>query len=565
MTDVTDIFYESVYTKMLEAREKHASIQKKDYSHVFRKKSFIDILRLSALAIGIGFVYAAETAFVSPTLLKIGVDHATMTMVWGLSPVLGLLLGPFIGSLSDRCNLNLGRRRPIILLLALGIAFGFIFLPFGRNIGEFFGDDVINMTAMMESNSTNTSIITTLPANDKPNLKIAIILTVLGTMMMDFCAETSQSPARAYMLDVCIAEDHNFALSSFSVMAGLGSAAGYCIGGINWESTAIGQLLGGNIQAAFMIDAFFFLVGLLITVASFREIPLPLMERDKMLRPLVTTAIKDEFPKKQRINNSLLEGQSIEVNGDNKLEKFKDPDCFEAPSNPEVETVSLAKYLKSIVVMPKSMWILCLTNFLSWMGHICYCVYFTDFVGEEVFHGDPTAPVTSEEYKLYEDGVRYGGWGMAIYALSCALYSLIIEKLMDWFKPKCIYIFGLLLYAIGMFLLAFVPSKIGVLLLSITAGIFYATIYTIPFILVANYHASGCFEISNGKTVPLKQPRGLGTDMAIVSSMLFIAQLSISLGLGSLVSWMGTTRATYYTASGFSVCAAISAMFVLYI
>lgn len=54
------------------------------------------------------------------------------------------------------------------------------------------------------------------------------------------------------------------------------------------------------------------------------------------------------------------------------------------------ERISLGKYLKSVLIMPKSMKILCFTNLLSWMGHTSYCLYFTDFVGEAVFLGDPT-------------------------------------------------------------------------------------------------------------------------------------------------------------------------------
>lgn len=34
------------------------------------------------------------------------------------------------------------------------------------------------------------------------------------------------------------------------------------------------------------------------------------------------------------------------------------------------------------------------------MGHILYCLYFTDFVGESVFHGDPAAPIDSPEYDV---------------------------------------------------------------------------------------------------------------------------------------------------------------------
>lgn len=73
---------------------------------------------------GIEFSYAAETAFVSPTLLGIGVEHKHMTLVWALSPLIGFFLTPILGSLSDRCSLNLGRRRPFILCMSLGVLLG---------------------------------------------------------------------------------------------------------------------------------------------------------------------------------------------------------------------------------------------------------------------------------------------------------------------------------------------------------------------------------------------------------------------------------------------------------
>lgn len=51
---------------------------------------------------------------------------------------------------------------------------------------------------------------------------------------------------------------------------------------------------------------------------------------------------------------------------------------------------SLLLYLKSIIKLPFSIRILCLTNLFSWMAHVCYSLYFTDFVGEAVFGGSPT-------------------------------------------------------------------------------------------------------------------------------------------------------------------------------
>lgn len=101
---------------MLKVREEHARKQKFDYSHVFRRKSRFDLIRLSCMIMGIEFAYAAETAFVSPILLSIGLDHSIMTMFWALSPLLGFFISPLLGSISDRCKSPLGRRRPILLV-----------------------------------------------------------------------------------------------------------------------------------------------------------------------------------------------------------------------------------------------------------------------------------------------------------------------------------------------------------------------------------------------------------------------------------------------------------------
>lgn len=100
----------------------------------------------------------------------------------------------------------------------------------------------------------------------------------------------------------------------------------------------------------------------------------------------------------------------------------------------EENAASLSHYLMSIVLMPHSLRMVCLTNLFCWMAHVCYSLYFTDFVGEAVFGGDPKAARGSELQMLYEEGVRFGCWGMAMYSLSCACYSLIIERLIRMFR-----------------------------------------------------------------------------------------------------------------------------------
>ena len=55
----------------------------------------------------------------------------------------------------------------------------------------------------------------------------------------------------------------------------------------------------------------------------------------------------------------------------------------------EASMATLTQYLWSIIFMPNSMKVLCLTNLFCWMSLVCYSLYFTDFVGEAVFKGNP--------------------------------------------------------------------------------------------------------------------------------------------------------------------------------
>lgn len=59
--------------------------------------------------------------------------------------------------------------------------------------------------------------------------------------------------------------------------------------------------------------------------------------------------------------------------------------------------------------------------------------------------------------------------------------------------------------------------------------------------------------------------RGLGTDVAIVSSMVFLAQFILSMCMGTIISWSGTTAAVVGVAALLALCGALSATQVLYL
>ncbi|XP_061168874.1 proton-associated sugar transporter A-like [Saccostrea echinata] len=593
-----------------------------NYSYLEKKKTRLELIRLSAVVCGIELCYAAETAFVSPILLKLGVPAPLMSLVWCLSPFFGIVCVPVLGSLSDNCRLKFGRRRPFIVLLATGIVIGLIIVPNGKTFGIHLGDQSEVMIINETLANNNNNILDTLNTTTNPTLhqyvkkvnetvnetfleeqddisshvyanhKTGIILTILGVVLLDFSCDAAQSPSRAYLLDVSIPEDHPKGLSTFTIMAGLGGCFGYIMGGINWDLKHTEESsLEGHIFVVFTAVTIFFILCLVITLTSFKEVPLSHFEKsveeiqkskkvkgkskyekftneedddsiedgDENLKQSSTPVqygSTDDFPnKKSQTENFPCEKDSNETIA-------KKPSSQSSNLISLLNEVKLKTYLVSIIRMPKSLFVLCVTNLFCWMSLVCYSLYFTDFVGQAVFRGDPKAPRLSHLHKLYNDGVRLGSFGMALYSLSCAFYSMFIEKLVEKFGAKWVYIGGQFVYCVGMIIMAATQSRVTVILLSPTAGIMYATLFTMPYMLVANYHTKGQFSAE-----PLTESsiRGLGTDLAIVSSMVFVAQFVLSAFVGSVVDAAGSTVAVVVVAAILSFLGALSATQVLYL
>ncbi len=635
-----------------------------DYSHIKKRKTTCQMILLSASVCGIEFCYAAETAFVSPTLLQIGVPVYYMTLIWCLSPLLGFFLVPLLGSMSDRCRSKLGRRRPFILLLSVGIILGLILVPNAKTIGVYMGDvfpkaytsdsenqnvfsnmitttetsvksykgaqsknrflvyNVFNRnyskmyfdgelpTSTVNEDITQDSwVATTVDTIVQYSTSYSLCFTVIGVVILDFSCDACQSPCRAYMLDVTVPDDHSVGLSTFTLLAGLGGALGYVMGGINWGGTSLGTSMGGHIKAVFSMVLVLYLIFLMLTITSIKEIPLDklgvtkedLQKKKKCIdgskykkftnedddenvsQPVVnqnnssafqqghgstnenmrvdlqqeydygstnqntkvdpqqdyaygSTNMDPRVDPQQRYGlanqntriapqqeygygqnatqnvgtyshqrygstneNRLPQGYGYDLehvsetpgagstnglqmtpivhdsnlpNGyqgltgtdsmmDNKkltnMEESKSaaegmPADYQHEGLPMAAEVSLKTYLLSIVNMPRSLWILCLTNLFSWMSLVCYSLYFTDFVGQAIYDGDPSAPEGSPAHNRYNEGVRMGSFGMSLYSLSCSIYSLNIERLVKKFG-KCILNSFCMIFAIYIYFL----------------------------------------------------------------------------------------------------------------
>ncbi|XP_006878149.1 PREDICTED: membrane-associated transporter protein-like, partial [Chrysochloris asiatica] len=129
------------------------------------------------------FCYAVEAAYVTPVLLSVGLPKSLYSMVWLLSPILGFLLQPVVGSVSDHCQSRWGRRRPYILTLTILMLLG--------------------MALYLNGDAVTSVLI----ANPKQKLIWAISITMVGVVFFDFAADFIDGPIKAYLFDVCSHQD----------------------------------------------------------------------------------------------------------------------------------------------------------------------------------------------------------------------------------------------------------------------------------------------------------------------------------------------------------------------
>ncbi|XP_034565062.1 proton-associated sugar transporter A isoform X2 [Notolabrus celidotus] len=214
-----------------------------------------------------------------------------------------------------------------------------------------------------------------------------------------------------------------------------------------------------------------------------------------------------------------------------------------------VETGECQMSLKLLCIaiyrMPPSLRSLCTNHFLGWLSFEGMLLFYTDFMGEVVFKGDPKAPHDSEAYERYNAGVSMGCWGMCIYAFSAAFYSAILEKLEERFSLRTLYFFAYLAFGLGTGLTTLSTNLYVVLSLCVTYGVLFSSLCTLPYSLLCEYYQSPQFCGSSEDGTK----RGMGVDISLLSCQYFLAQILVSVAMGPLTSLVGGAQGVMYFSS----------------
>lgn len=157
--------------------------------------SFWKLWNLSFGFFGVQIAYALQSANVSRIFTTIGADPHDLSYFWILPPLMGLIVQPIVGMLSDKTWTKLGRRLPYLVVGALVAVVVMCLLP---NAGSF--------------NFTVSS---------------AILFGLVSLMMLDTSINMAMQPFKMLVGDMVNEKQKGLAYSIQSFLCNAGSVVGY--------------------------------------------------------------------------------------------------------------------------------------------------------------------------------------------------------------------------------------------------------------------------------------------------------------------------------------------------
>ncbi|NXO91871.1 S45A3 protein, partial [Certhia brachydactyla] len=401
------------------------------------------LLLVNSLTFGLEVCLAAGITYVPPLLLEVGVEEKFMTMVLGIGPVLGLVFVPLIGSASDHWHSSYGRRRPFIWVLCLGVLLSLFIIP-------------------------HASSLASLCALNPPRpLEIAFL--ILGVGLLDFCGQVCFTPLEALLSDLFQEPDNcRQAFSMYAFMISLGGCIGYLLPAIDW--TFLAPYLGGQQSCLFSLLALIFLGCVLATLFVTEEAA----PGDTLDGPAL---LKDTSPKvsprccccQLARGSCLLQGRRV----------------LQAARN----LCALLPRLHGLCCrIPRVIRRLFVAELCSWMALMTFMLFYTDFVGEGLYHGVPRARPGTEARRRYDEGVRMGSLGLFLQCITSIFFSTIMDRLVKHFGTRAVYLASVVFFPGAAFVMCLSHSVPVVTISAALTGFTFSALQILPYTLASLYH-----------------------------------------------------------------------------
>lgn len=207
--------------------------------------SFWKLWNLSFGFFGVQIAYALQSANISRIFATLGADPHNLSYFWILPPLMGIIVQPIIGSLSDRTWCRLGRRLPYLILGALIAVIVMCLLPNAGSFGLTVGG--------------------------------AMIFGFIALMFLDTSINMAMQPFKMLVGDQVNEKQKGLAYSIQSFLCNAGSLVGY-LAPIIFTAIGISNIapkgqVPDSVTYAFYVGAAILILCVFYTFATVKEMP----------------------------------------------------------------------------------------------------------------------------------------------------------------------------------------------------------------------------------------------------------------------------------------------------
>ncbi len=207
--------------------------------------SFWKLWNLSFGFFGVQIAYALQSANISSIFHTIGADPHDLSYFWILPPLMGMLVQPIVGTLSDKTWTRFGRRIPYLFIGATLAVIVMCLLP---NAGSF------GMT-----------------------VKMALAFGVFALMLLDTSLNMAMQPFKMMVGDMVNEKQKGKAYSIQSLLCNAGSVVGFLFPFIfTWigvKNVAPKGVVPDSVIWSFYVGAFILILCVIYTTMKVREWP----------------------------------------------------------------------------------------------------------------------------------------------------------------------------------------------------------------------------------------------------------------------------------------------------
>ena len=207
--------------------------------------SFWKLWNLSFGFFGVQIAYALQSANVSRIFATIGADPHDLSYFWILPPLMGMIVQPIVGTMSDKTWNRFGRRLPYLIIGAVVAVIVMCLLP---NAGSF-----------------------------GLGISSAIIVGLIALMLLDTSINMAMQPFKMLVGDMVNEKQKGLAYSIQSFLCNAGSVVGYLFpfvfAWVGIQSTAPDGVVPDSVIWSFYIGAAILMLCVIYSLAKIKEWP----------------------------------------------------------------------------------------------------------------------------------------------------------------------------------------------------------------------------------------------------------------------------------------------------